>query len=1767
MAGGRIDIEVGADVSRFPAELEKGTRSAIGVATKVGGLIGAALGVSASAQAVLDLGNSFTNSVNEMQAVSQGTVEQMNAVREAAKGLGNDASIADTSATDAASAMTELAKGGFTVEQSMSAARGTLQLAAAAQIDAATAATIQSQALQAFGLDAEYAAKAADVLANGANASSAEITDVAAGLQQSGAVANQFGISLEDTVAGLGMLANAGIQGSDAGTLLKSALLALTDQGKPAQAAIRDLGLTVYDAEGKFVGFRTLFGELQTAANQMTPEMYQAASATLFGSDAMRLAGVAAEQGVAGWDQMRAAIEREGSAADVAAAKTQGLPGAIAGVQNAAEGLALELYDLVDGPLEGAAVQFGDFITNATPGLISGLTGVADTAMDVGSALAPVVDLVGDLVGVFMDLPGPVQAVVAGFAAIKGFDIDDKIGDTVGGWVDSASNGLQDFLAQMDEVRAQLAENMLEEADPEIDASTFEGSLDQVNSMLEENEEQISEVVAAWSTLEARSPAVAKMGDSYRNVTRRTGEFAQRQRDAATASGGLVGVLRNAGAGAATFGGQVGGVAVAGLSGLKSAAGGVISAFGGPWMVGLAAAGMAVSAIVGEIQTADRHHELLAERVEQSAIAHRKLTTAMMESHGALDDNFMSLAVENISRIRTETEELGDTGPGIFSKLYGGLQIVGQWAIGTGDSFGRAVQQQMRMAEKSEEAAAAIDSLDLSNEELTESVYGSSGAWERLKLSLSEAGDGSAEAIRLLQEQRTKYENMQAVVGTTADHVLDFSAAIDVLSDSSSSADDRVSSLKTAIESLLGVPGDAQSAMAAYEQELADVSDAAVNAAAANGDLGDALLKDGKLDLTKQSARDLLEILDGMGTEFLRSAEAGNDVNAMYDRAIPTLETLATKWEIPIEKMMEFAAQAGLAPEIVSTLLEVRGADDVRTAISSALVALQNYSGEGDATAELFVEDEQARQALEEAGLKVELLDEATGKIRITAENSMAMEGLRQVDELLNELNLKDVGPDVTLDDVAFQLKNEEVIAQLGEIDLTEVAPNVAAVITDFLEGRDVTLAELAKIGDEDAEPEVLLKIQDALDNARVVSDAIDEAARNRTVRITVDDQWDPSRRTQYFGTPTVQGPMPVREAGGRLPEYNSGGRMPSTGPGTETTDGIYAVTPDGTAIAKVDGSEWVINSRSSDKYDRELSMINAGVFPKLPGFETGGRLDEGIATRRAAQFLSGEDGKPYQYSGVGTPSWDCSAYVSAGYAVLTGRDPYARWFTTESDFNGLGFRTGLGPASALNIGVSRGGGGMYSHMAATLAGVPFESSSSGVFYGHSTQGAQDPSLPLKWHLPATAFVPPGSDSGSLGTYSGAQVEKWDAEDELDLDSARIAVLQAQESATETNNDPDKSEADRAQANNKVQQAQLRVEKLEEKKRTAESGGIVIPDAPDMDSSYTDDELRLRDLERAVEEAKWDRNEVYANPDLGQWARGEADDKYQRALNALRDEQQAQYAALAPEAPELQGRMTDEQMQIADLEDAVEEARIERNRVYADPRSTQRDRDRADRDYMRALNALDEGKKGDGSTFSASSVAELFGNVAKAAVQGQVEDMFEVIGFGGDGALSQAFLLGVEEISKQVATVGPQSPPSFSADELAKQGPVVPGSPNWIEELTKTLRVPALLRDVGGPLPHGMAGLNLSGETEWVQTAADRRRFDRDMEELAALRAERNSPTAGAGQLGQIAGQLQALVDRPPVQHTSKYYGYEQSEASRRERDRVDQYSRTYFRR
>jgi TP901 family phage tail tape measure protein len=303
-------------------------------------------------KSVVTLGIAYQDQLNVMQSVSHATAAEMVLVSAKARDLGNDLTLPATSAADAAQAMTELAKGNLTARQAMDAAKGTLQLAAAAQISGARAASIQADALNAFGLKATAASHVADVLANAANTATGEISDFAFGLQASAAVAHQFGLSLDDNVTALALFANAGIHGQDAGTSLKSALIALASPSKQAAKALDVLGVKAFDSSGRFVGLETIAGQLAAAHSRLTQATFTSATATAFGSDAARAAGVLAASGAKGWDAMERSISRSGGAANAARARMKGVGGAIAGLKSELETIKIDIFTAAAPALE-----------------------------------------------------------------------------------------------------------------------------------------------------------------------------------------------------------------------------------------------------------------------------------------------------------------------------------------------------------------------------------------------------------------------------------------------------------------------------------------------------------------------------------------------------------------------------------------------------------------------------------------------------------------------------------------------------------------------------------------------------------------------------------------------------------------------------------------------------------------------------------------------------------------------------------------------------------------------------------------------------------------------------------------------------------------------------------------------------------------------------------------------------------------------------------------------------------------------------------------------------------------------------------------------------------------------------------------------------------------------------------------------------------------------------------------------------------------------
>lgn len=312
------------------------------VAFASGTFLGGA-GLAAAFTSTLRTAGEFQRALQILRAVTGATESQMSAAANVARELGRDIHLPNTSARDAAEAMTELAKAGFTAQQAMDAARGTLQLAAAAGISVSEAAKISSRQINAFALSADDAGRVADVLAAAANAASGEIPDMALAFSQASNVAKRSGLSIEDTAAALALFANNAILGSDAGTSLRVMLTRFIPVSARADTEMKRLGLSAFTSSGEMKPLRQIMQEYHDVLVRLTPRQRAQALQVIFGQDAQRAANLLLVEGVDAYDKLRGAVDRQGAAAELSRARNAGYLGALDAFKSSVETLQISL--------------------------------------------------------------------------------------------------------------------------------------------------------------------------------------------------------------------------------------------------------------------------------------------------------------------------------------------------------------------------------------------------------------------------------------------------------------------------------------------------------------------------------------------------------------------------------------------------------------------------------------------------------------------------------------------------------------------------------------------------------------------------------------------------------------------------------------------------------------------------------------------------------------------------------------------------------------------------------------------------------------------------------------------------------------------------------------------------------------------------------------------------------------------------------------------------------------------------------------------------------------------------------------------------------------------------------------------------------------------------------------------------------------------------------------------------------------------------------
>lgn len=363
--------QVGEAVKKSTVEMSASAKQAASTIAGTAAIVGTAA-LAGVGMAVKEFA-SFDAAMSGVASTGADAKAQIGQLRQAAIDAGSSTAF---SATEAANGIEELARAGVSTADVLGGGlKGSLDLAAAGQLSVADSAAIASTAMTQFKLTGNDVSHVADLLAAGAGKAMGGVDDLGMALQQGGLVASQFGLSIEETVGGLAAFASAGLLGSDAGTSLKTMLLKLASPSKEAKTLMEQLGISAYDAQGKFVGLQSLAGQLQNAFAGQSDATRDAAMATIFGTDAIRAANVLYQNGADGIAKWTDAVNESGYAAETAATLQDNLVGDLEKLGGSWSTFSIAMGDSANGPLRGAVQSLTSLIDimGETPGAAQGL--------------------------------------------------------------------------------------------------------------------------------------------------------------------------------------------------------------------------------------------------------------------------------------------------------------------------------------------------------------------------------------------------------------------------------------------------------------------------------------------------------------------------------------------------------------------------------------------------------------------------------------------------------------------------------------------------------------------------------------------------------------------------------------------------------------------------------------------------------------------------------------------------------------------------------------------------------------------------------------------------------------------------------------------------------------------------------------------------------------------------------------------------------------------------------------------------------------------------------------------------------------------------------------------------------------------------------------------------------------------------------------------------------------------------------------------------
>lgn len=379
---------------------------------------GMTLPIGLAGAAILSTAVKFQKSINKVGALTRTIIggkvsDDFLKLEALAKKLG---STTEFSSTQAADAMGLLGRAGFNTNEIMAATDDVLALASASGMDLAFTADTMAKTIRAFGLEASDAGRVSDVLADISRRTNVDLETMSETFKDAAPVARAYGATLEQTAAITGLLGDVGIQGSKAGTTLKSIMLKLAAPSKKAAAVLEKLNITVVKGANGMNDVGAILSDLGPKLAKFPKRAQLAAINELFGlrgiAGASALMSKAMDEGRNPVAAMTKILQGStGAAKDMQKTMLRGSAGAMARFQSALEGFALAIAD--SGLLEaftGIVERLGKMFSN--------LSKVNPVFLRIGVIIAIVVAVMGPLLIVIGSIVALLPLIITGFSIL-----------------------------------------------------------------------------------------------------------------------------------------------------------------------------------------------------------------------------------------------------------------------------------------------------------------------------------------------------------------------------------------------------------------------------------------------------------------------------------------------------------------------------------------------------------------------------------------------------------------------------------------------------------------------------------------------------------------------------------------------------------------------------------------------------------------------------------------------------------------------------------------------------------------------------------------------------------------------------------------------------------------------------------------------------------------------------------------------------------------------------------------------------------------------------------------------------------------------------------------------------------------------------------------------------------------------------------------------------------------------------------------------------